>query len=698
MSGPPIVKPGVVLHNKYTVERLIGRGGMGDVYLAHNSFMDRKVALKLLPLKRSADPAFRDLMRREAAAGSRVKHKNLVEILDGGVTEENEVYLVMEYLGTHVTLRQLLNRNPGVPLEVDQALRLGIQIADAIDACHAIDIWHRDLKPENVVVLDGGLVKVIDFGLARIRSNAIRSTDKSGQKLVTPMYAAPEQNWGRKVTSAADIWAVGCILFEMLTGKQVWANVTGSFPSAQQAMMAMEFRDPSRLAEERPDLPRSLTSLVDRCLTREPPTARPRMREVARGLAAELAEIKRLGGGRAVPTAISGVPAPPSVPASSALPLSYDSRLSPAISQLPGEPTARGSQLPRSALPQNALPRNAFSQSAAPHVPTSPDSWSAGTAIEAQTVPIGAMGAPSMPARVDLHLTPSARPTALPGFEPASVPVFAGAAAEPPAPAPAPASMNAEVPPQSTAPLSLGGYLAYDENVAAKNPVVPPRFVVPAPNPRTLHSVSPPIDWEGGLAAMPRAPAPVAATEAMPASEGSRHRAQPTPVTARPQPATLLDVSRAPAPPGYPTPAQAHASWAGAAQGAPESSPQDVSGSLAASSTDPRARRSSQATSLALGLTAGGVVIVVGTLLVVALAGRHKAGAQPASSTEASLHEAAEPAETSPHSAPLSTTSSAVPIPSSAATTRDSEPSASAAVSGSLPHAPSGPDHHGGGR
>ncbi len=267
---------------KYDVVKLVGKGGMGEVYLANDPFLDRDVAIKVLPLKRTADALYRERMQREAAAGARAQHVNLVRMYDGGVTADDVVFLVMEYLGEHKTLRELIFAS--APFGYAQWLHIGVQIADGLMACHAASIVHRDLKPENVLVLAGAHIKIIDFGLAKIRSSALRTT-VGDKRLATPLYASPEQLGGpsKELTEKTDLWAFGCVLYEMAVGRQIWQTTTGVLPSPQQATWAMQSREPPKLSASGLKIPKALADLVDQCLERDP-TRRPSAMDLSRGL------------------------------------------------------------------------------------------------------------------------------------------------------------------------------------------------------------------------------------------------------------------------------------------------------------------------------------------------------------------------------------------------------------------------------
>lgn len=289
---------GELLADKYRIKRLLGKGGMGEVYLAEHVFTSQLSAVKVLPLRRSADPDFRTRMQREAAAGTKVAHSNLVQVRDGGITGDNVVYIVMEYVGEHRTLREYTYAF--APLPPLQWILFANRLAEGLAACHEVQVWHRDIKPENVLVLKGGDLKIIDLGLARVRTEALRTTglgkDAEGKPrtFATPLYASPEQLYPDqfKVSEKTDIWSLGCVIYEMAVGKHIWQKVTNEFPNATEAAYAMATRQPPKLHEALPSLPRDLSDLIARCHQRDP-SARPSAVELAHDLDAWLTWARR---------------------------------------------------------------------------------------------------------------------------------------------------------------------------------------------------------------------------------------------------------------------------------------------------------------------------------------------------------------------------------------------------------------------
>src|SRR3970282_372919 len=215
---------------QYEIRELIGKGGMGEVYRAHDHKLKRDVALKLLPEQFARDPDRVARFRREAQLLASLNHTNIAAIygLEGGAEGSGEHhYLVMELVEGE-TLRDIVVRDGTVP--VDEALRMASQIAEALEHAHEKTVIHRDLKPANVKVTPQGKVKVLDFGLAKAYqgdgSDSISSQAPTisasptipGAILGTPAYMSPEQAKGKKVDRRTDIWALGGVLYELLTG------------------------------------------------------------------------------------------------------------------------------------------------------------------------------------------------------------------------------------------------------------------------------------------------------------------------------------------------------------------------------------------------------------------------------------------------------------------------------------------------
>src|SRR5213592_627132 len=197
---------------RYVIKRKLGSGGMADVYLAEDQELGRRVALKLLDDRHASDEQFVERFRREAQSAAGLNHPNIVSIYDRGEAE-GSYYIAMEYLDGR-TLKELLVRNgpPPIPIAIDYAR----QILHAIGFAHRNGIVHRDIKPHNVVVGRDGRLKVTDFGIAR--SGASQMTEV-GSIIGTAQYLSPEQARGAETDATSDIYSMGVVLYELLTGE-----------------------------------------------------------------------------------------------------------------------------------------------------------------------------------------------------------------------------------------------------------------------------------------------------------------------------------------------------------------------------------------------------------------------------------------------------------------------------------------------
>lgn len=214
---PPTVTEAARLFPNYKVVDVLGRGGMGAVYKAVQTALDRMVAIKLLPLEISIDRDFADRFVREARTMARLNHPNIVSVFDFGTTTEGHLYFVMEFVeGT--TLHHLIKTTG---LKPAQALELIVNVCEALQYAHGEGVVHRDIKPANVLVDTKGRVKVADFGLARVDAPTSEQWGQTmtGMVLGTPDYMAPEQKTGARVDHRADIYSLGVMLYEMLCGQ-----------------------------------------------------------------------------------------------------------------------------------------------------------------------------------------------------------------------------------------------------------------------------------------------------------------------------------------------------------------------------------------------------------------------------------------------------------------------------------------------
>jgi Tol biopolymer transport system component/tRNA A-37 threonylcarbamoyl transferase component Bud32 len=261
-----------VIGNKlahYTITRKLGEGGMGVVYEAIDSHLDRAVALKLLPHDALADPTRKQRFVQEAKAASALNHPHIVTIYDIA-TADGVDYIAMELIRGR-TLEQALSRGR---LRLAEALKFGVQMADAVAAAHAAGIVHRDLKPGNVMITERGEVKLLDFGLAKLtepgdvseedETRTARAITEEGSIVGSAPYMSPEQAEGRKVDARSDIFSFGAVLYEMLTGKRAFGRANRVATIA--AVLKDEPESPSSIV---PGLPVEVERVVTRCLRKD---------------------------------------------------------------------------------------------------------------------------------------------------------------------------------------------------------------------------------------------------------------------------------------------------------------------------------------------------------------------------------------------------------------------------------------------
>jgi serine/threonine-protein kinase len=252
------------------VVRQLGAGGMGAVYLGEHALIGRHAAIKVLLPELSANRKNVDRFFHEARATSIVSDPGIVQIFDFGFTADDIAFIVMEYLdGESVAAR--LHRL--VTLTPAEALRITRQVASSLGAAHAAGIVHRDLKPDNLFLVrdpeapGGERAKILDFGIAKLGDDdpANRNVTKTGQVIGTPVFMSPEQASGQTVDFRADIYSLGCVLFQMLTGRPVF-----DLPS-MYAIISAHLRDePPTVTQIAPHLPAELDPIVARCLAKRP--------------------------------------------------------------------------------------------------------------------------------------------------------------------------------------------------------------------------------------------------------------------------------------------------------------------------------------------------------------------------------------------------------------------------------------------
>lgn len=292
-------RSGTVLGGRYTIDRLIARGGMASVYLAHQAGLERVVAVKVLspPPDAEGDVQFEHRFRLEAATLASLDHPNIVIVHDFGETADGRYFIAMEYVDG-LRLTDLLREGP---LPVERAVRLILQVCAALRYAHKKGVVHRDLKPSNLLIReteDGGdQVKVVDFGLVKLAEQD-QSLTRAGLILGSPHCMAPEQIKGGDVDHRADVYGIGVVLYRSVVGKYPFHGENST------ATMVGHLNTPvPSFAEAAPDVvfPAGLEAIVRRCLAKDPADRYDDVRELASDLAAclDLADVSR-GGSQSV--------------------------------------------------------------------------------------------------------------------------------------------------------------------------------------------------------------------------------------------------------------------------------------------------------------------------------------------------------------------------------------------------------------
>jgi eukaryotic-like serine/threonine-protein kinase len=253
-----VIEPGTVIDGRYEVRSRIGTGGMADVYLAHDQLLGRQVAVKLLHHRFAEDQEFVERFRREASSAASLSHPNVVAIFDRGEWD-GTYYIAMEYLPGR-SLKTIV-REQG-PLDATSAIDIVIQILRAARFAHRRGVIHRDLKPHNVILDEEGRAKVTDFGIARAGASDMTLT---GSIMGTAQYLSPEQAQGQAVSAASDLYAVGIVLYELLTGAVPFDGETAVTIALKQVSATPA--PPSRLA---PNVSPALDAVVLRALAKDP--------------------------------------------------------------------------------------------------------------------------------------------------------------------------------------------------------------------------------------------------------------------------------------------------------------------------------------------------------------------------------------------------------------------------------------------
>ncbi|MEV7597651.1 protein kinase [Kitasatospora sp. NPDC089797] len=312
-------------NGRYVLQRLLGEGGMASVHLAHDSVLDRQVALKSMHSELGRDDSFKERFRREAQAVARLEHPNIVTVYDSGEDVapdgSSTPYIVMQLIdgkGLREAINEAVVQYGAMPTE--EALRVIVGVLNALEASHDMGLVHRDIKPGNVMFDRKGNVKVMDFGIARALESGVTSMTQTGMVVGTPQYLSPEQALGKPVDARSDLYSVGVMLFEMLTGQLVFDG-DSAFSIAYK-----------HVQEEPPapsSLNRSITPVVDgfvaQALRKDPAhrfQSAAAMRDEAERL---IAELRGGGAGHALhassplvikegPRSVHATPPPPQAP------------------------------------------------------------------------------------------------------------------------------------------------------------------------------------------------------------------------------------------------------------------------------------------------------------------------------------------------------------------------------------------------
>ncbi|HEX7330607.1 MAG TPA: protein kinase [Pyrinomonadaceae bacterium] len=274
----------------YQVVNLIGEGGMGEVYLATDTILGRRVALKVLPAFVSKDPERLRRFTQEARAASRLSHPNVCVVHEIGETDDGRPFIAMEYV-EGMTLRQRIRSHA---LKLGDVLDIAIQVAEALTAAHEAGIVHRDIKPENIVIRPEGYVKILDFGLAKLteRHKGATHTTMStllfhsspGTVIGTAAYMSPEQARGVSVDERTDIWGLGVVLYEMASGRPPFTGET-----ATDVVVAIVEKDPLPISQHVEGVPPELERIVKKALRKD----RNERYQIVKELAIDLRSLRR---------------------------------------------------------------------------------------------------------------------------------------------------------------------------------------------------------------------------------------------------------------------------------------------------------------------------------------------------------------------------------------------------------------------
>jgi serine/threonine protein kinase len=293
-----------ILH--YRVIRQVGRGGMGEVFLAKDTRLERLVAIKLMSIELARDPNQRQRFQTEAKAASGLNHPNICVVYEVGESEDGRPFLAMEYIDGR-TLEFLMRQRR---IKIRESIEIGIELADALEAAHARHLLHRDIKPGNIMIDKRGNVKLLDFGLAkrfRSESSANTSADFShtdtGITIGTPHYMSPEQALGRELDDRSDIFNLGIVLYELVAGQRPFRGATTG-----ETINSVINTQPEPLGLENPLFSPALDNIISKCLAKAPEERYASAKALADDLRTLKIESKRAKAGSAAPDSSVVVP------------------------------------------------------------------------------------------------------------------------------------------------------------------------------------------------------------------------------------------------------------------------------------------------------------------------------------------------------------------------------------------------------
>jgi TolB-like protein len=264
----------------YRILEKIGSGGMGEVYKAEDTKLRRTVALKFLPPELTRDSEARERFIQEAQAASALDHPNICTIHEIDQIAEGQIFMVMAYYDGETLEEKIRDRE----IKVDEAMDIAFQVACGLAKAHGHGIVHRDIKPANVMITHDGAVKILDFGLAKLRG--VSKLTKEASTLGTVHYMSPEQALGKEVDPRSDIWSLGVVLYEMLAGRPPFG---GDYEQAVVYSILNE--TPPKIRPQRPEVPPELERIVERCLEKEP----DKRYQYANEVTADLRTVQHMG-------------------------------------------------------------------------------------------------------------------------------------------------------------------------------------------------------------------------------------------------------------------------------------------------------------------------------------------------------------------------------------------------------------------